>query len=266
MSEIEERVYLLGLFNNNELKCKKNGDNELILYSRNNDKRGLLLNKNEKSMKIVLTKENSDEVSVVDENEIKRSVVKQIHNDGGRWEGDWYNEQPFGFGSVYDGEGNRIYSGFMFEGKKIGFGTEYFADNHKVDYCGNFMNDLRHGWGTTYDRNGQKLYEGDWRCGKNDFEDERIVIEDNCEEDDLRIHDLIKELEIGENCLNKWKDDLVIENYPNLQSIVVKKNSLQNLKLLKICNCEKLKTIEIGDCAFENVKNVIIESIPKLKI
>ena len=166
---------------------------------------------------------------------------------------------------MYDGEGNRIYSGFMFEGKKIGFGTEYFADNHKVDYCGNYMNDKRHGWGTTYDRNGLKLFEGDWRFGKNDF-DEKIVIEDNCEEDCLRIHDLIKELEIGENCYNEWKDDLIIENYPNLQSIVVKNYSLQNLKSLKICNCEKLKTIKMEgsegwNSAFWNVKNVIFESI-----
>ena len=155
----------------------------------------------------------------------------------------------------------------MFKGKKIGFGTEFFSDNHKVDYCGNFMNDLRHGWGTTYDRNGQKLYEGDWRCGENcDFEYERIVIEDNCEEDDLRVHESIKELEIGEKCFDEWEDDLVIENYPNLQSIVVKKESLQNLNSLKICNCEKLKSIEIEDGswrngAFFNVKNVIIESI-----
>ena len=104
----------------------------------------------------------------------KKNIVKQLSDDGSRWEGDWYNEKPFGFGSLFDGEGNRMYSGFMFEGKKIGFGTEYFADNHKVDYCGNFMNDKRHGWGITYDRNGNKLFEGDWRFGKNDFEEERI--------------------------------------------------------------------------------------------
>ena len=147
----------------------------------------------------------------------------------------------------------------MFEGKKIGFGTEYFADNHKVDYCGTFMNGLRHGWGTTYDRNGQKLYEGDWRFGKNDFEDERIVIKN--EDDCLRIHDLIKELVIGENCMNEWKDDLIIQNYPNLELIVVKDNSLMNLNSLKICNCEKLKTFVIESNTFYNVKNVIIESI-----
>ena len=78
---------------------------------------------------------------------------------------------------------------------------------------------------------------------------------------------------IGEGCFNKLKD-LVIENYPNLEKIVVKKRSLKNLNSLKICNNDKLKTIEIEDggrwkmdgkwnynSAFYNVKNVIIESI-----
>ena len=38
----------------------------------------------------------------------------------------------------------------------------------------------------------------------------------------------------------------MIENYPNLQSIIVKKNSLKNLNSLKICNCENLKIIKTG--------------------
>ena len=84
----------------------------------------------------------------------------------------------------------------------------------------------------------------------------------------------LQEIEIGERCLNKVKDDLVIENYPNLEKIVVKKNSLKNLNSLKICNNEKLKTIEIEDGkeweedgkwynngALFYVKNVTIESI-----
>ena len=78
----------------------------------------------------------------------------------------------------------------------------------------------------------------------------------------------LQEMEIGEGCFNEMKNNFVIENYPNLEKIVVKKNSLKNLKSLKICNCKKLKTIEIEDGerwnnngAFRNVKNVIIESI-----
>ena len=65
---------------------------------------------------------------------------------------------------------------------------------------------------------------------------------------------------------NDYCSDLVIDNYPNLQSIVVKKNSLKNLNSLKICNCDKLKIIKTedggdGEGAFYNLKNVIIESI-----
>ena len=60
---------------------------------------------------------------------------------------------------------------------------------------------------------------------------------------------------------NDYYGNLVIQNYPNLQLIVVKENSLKNLNLLKICNCEKLKTIEIENGDFYNVKKVIIESI-----
>ena len=66
---------------------------------------------------------------------------------------------------------------------------------------------------------------------------------------------------IGEGCFNNVKDDLVIENYPNLEKIVVKKDSLKNLKSLKICNNEKLKTIEIKNNTSNNTEKVVIESI-----
>ena len=73
---------------------------------------------------------------------------------------------------------------------------------------------------------------------------------------------------IEEDFGNFYFGNLVIKNYPNLQSIVVKKSSLNNLNSLKICNCEKLKTIEVEDSdrwrnngAFSNVKKLIIESI-----
>ena len=262
---MERKSYFLGFGGDEKLVIEKT---DLFYYYSKGANRQILLegNGNDNSIRLLRREPGVDEFVGVEENEIEKNVKKILNEDGSRWEGDWYNEKPFGFGSLFDGDGNRIYSGFMFEGKKIGFGTEYFADNHKVDYCGNFMNDKRHGWGTTYDRNGQKLFEGEWRFGKNDFEDERIVIEN--EDDCLRIHDLIKELEIGENCLNERKDDLIIQDYPNLESIIVKKYSLQNLNSLKICNCDKLKTIEIEDGdkwkydgAFNFVKNVIIESI-----
>ena len=71
------------------------------------------------------------------------------------------------------------------------------------------------------------------------------------------IEEMIIEKEFG----NDYYKNLIIQNYSNLESIVVKKNSLNNLNSLKICNCEKLKSIETEDNTFKNVKNVIIESI-----
>ena len=68
---------------------------------------------------------------------------------------------------------------------------------------------------------------------------------------------MIIEKEFG----NDYYGNLVIENYPHLEKIVVKKKSLMNLNSLKICNNDKLKTIEIEDGILCNVKNVIIDSI-----
>ena len=48
--------------------------------------------------------------------------------------------------------------------------------------------------------------------------------------------------------------NLVIANYPNLEIIVMKKNSLRYLNSLKICNNETLETIETEDGCFENTE------------
>ena len=66
---------------------------------------------------------------------------------------------------------------------------------------------------------------------------------------------------IEEEFGNNYYGNLIIQNYPNLQSIVVKNDSLQNLNSLKISNCDKLKTIRTQVRSFRNVENVIVESI-----
>ena len=76
---------------------------------------------------------------------------------------------------------------------------------------------------------------------------------------------------------SEFQDDhfgsLVIENYPNLEKIIVKNYSLRRLRSLKICNCDELKSIEIkdgelreenGNGSFSNVNYVTIESIFEL--
>ena len=71
----------------------------------------------------------------------------------------------------------------------------------------------------------------------------------------------VEEMVIKEYFGNDYFGNLVIQNYPNLQSIIVKRKSLMSLNSLKICNCAKLKTIEVESNVFYNVKKVIFESI-----
>ena len=71
----------------------------------------------------------------------------------------------------------------------------------------------------------------------------------------------IEEMIIEGGFGNDFFGNLIIHNYPNLQSIIVMEESLNNLKSLKICNCDKLKTIEIGYDNFDDVMKLIIESI-----
>ena len=63
---------------------------------------------------------------------------------------------------------------------------------------------------------------------------------------------------IEEGFGNDYYGNLIIKDYPNLQSIVVKKNSLQNLNSLKICNCDNLKTVDF-EGANMNLRKLYIE-------
>ena len=88
----------------------------------------------------------------------------------------------------------------------------------------------------------------------------------------------IQEMIIEEEFGNEYIGNLIIHDYPNLQSIVVKKKSLRNLKSLKICDCEKLKHFEIEDfecinlldrltnSSFQSVNNLSFSSIFPLEV
>ena len=150
-------------------------------YTKNNKGHVIKLECNTETnqMRTLRKDPNSSKYVPLPENKLCKNDRIVLSENGDRWEGDSLNQLPHGFGSFYDGEGNRIYIGFVYKGQKAGFGEEYFADSHKVDYCGMFMNDKRHGWGCSYDRNGNKLFEGEWRYGFNNFL--CCFIEEKCE-------------------------------------------------------------------------------------
>ena len=84
----------------------------------------------------------------------------------------------------------------------------------------------------------------------------------------MRVSNVLTGMVIEEGVCNDMGGDVVIDGLNCLRSILVKKNSMQNLNSLKICNCELLEKIEVSDGymfinngAFMNVKSVEISSL-----
>ena len=169
-----------------------------------------------------------------------------MNDNGERWEGDSFRGEPFGYGCFYDENNKLIYCGYVFQGKKVCYGEEYYPESNTIEYCGNFVNGLRHGRGCTYDKEGNMLYEGYWVFGRNDNFD--LIIDNNCEDDNI-IHNLVRELTIGSNCFNKMKELKIVE-YVNLKSIEIGNNSFRNVRVFEIGNCNELEQLIIGEECF----------------
>ena len=79
------------------------------------------------------------------------------------YKGEIINEMPNGKGNLYNKDNILIFSGRFKDGKKIGFGTEYF-NNKKIKYKGNFYNDKYDGLGILYYFEGS-YYKGMFKNG-----------------------------------------------------------------------------------------------------
>ena len=179
-----------------------------------------------------LLRVNGEEVSGV---EHKR--VLDLSDDGERWEGDVLNDQPYGWGVLYDSENRIAYEGFRIRGVNVCFGRSYFPDLQKVEYDGEIYEGKRWGRGIQYDRNGKTVFDGEWMNDDNQIE-KRVVLN----EEDQLLHNHIEELIVGNNSCNgpEW--------------------TALNLSLMS-----KLRLFEVGDECFEYVDEVKLIGLSKLE-
>ena len=103
--------------------------------------------KNDKWMKVRERKEENEEWSEIDLSGLKRGITIDLNDNGDRWEGDSLNGSPFGYGCIYNSENQLIYSGFIFDGLKVCYGTELYGDVGLVEYEGDFYKGMRFGNG-----------------------------------------------------------------------------------------------------------------------
>ena len=75
------------------------------------------------------------------------------------------------------------------------------------------------------------------------------------------LHNEITELTISSMCCSDMNNELNISNYMNLQTLIVKHDSLQSLKSFKISNNPSLQSIIIEDRCLNSVHSFVLTSI-----
>ena len=61
-----------------------------------------------------------------DVNGIEHNQVLDLNDDGERWEGDVLDNQPYGWGVLYDSENRMAYEGFRIGDVNVCYGTQYY--------------------------------------------------------------------------------------------------------------------------------------------
>jgi len=88
-----------------------------------------------------------------------------IYNTNGQktYTGDWNGNKQEGYGTSYRNDGTKRYEGDWINDQFYGFGSLYYEDGITIQYEGNYINSSRNGFGTEYYSNGKKKYEGNWK-------------------------------------------------------------------------------------------------------
>lgn len=211
------------------------------------------------------------------------SVIIDISRDGERWEGSFDPDGFEGWGRVYDKYGCLEYEGFMFHGKKMGYGVQYYPELDIPYYQGTFVNDECIGFGTSYSREGNIIHQGAFP-----YLALELVVKPEVQLLSNQLTSLViePELEIEELNLNLFPCLCELrcteQSLPMIRSIAaVGQNSISKVALLdRSCcgeyvdsgvngsvlfqNCGSLQVVEIGAYCLRKTKSVCISNCSSL--
>ena len=187
-----------------------------------------------------LLRVNGEEVSG-----IEHAQVLDLSDDGERWEGDVLQNKPFGWGVLYDSEGEKAYEGFRIGSVNVCYGIKYYSDVQKVEYEGEWCEGKRWGRGVQYDRNGNTVFDGEWMDGEQ-IEKSMVLNEEN-----QLFHNHIEELIVSDGCCN-GRDCKVLDYscFIKLRRLVVGKHCFMNVEIVRLIGLSQLESVVIGYCSF----------------
>ena len=196
---------------------------------------------------------NSRELLKVDGEEvtgIEHAQVLDLSDDGERWEGDVLNNQPYGWGVLYDSENRMVYEGFRIGEVNVCYGTRYYSDIGVIEYEGEWFEGKRWGKGVQFDRYGKTVFDGEWM---NDEQlNKRVVLS----EDNLLLHNHIEDLIMSHNSCNglEWTT-LDLGFMSNLRLLQVGDECFAYVKEVKMIGLNQLESVVIGKNCFIVHKN-----------
>ena len=217
-----------------------------------------------------------------------------LNDDGERWEGDVLNNEPYGWGVLYDNENRRMYEGFRIGEVNVCYGTQYYSDIQKPEYEGMIYKGKRWGRGVQYDRNGKTMFEGEWVNDENTITKrillneethllhphlEELIIQNNsCNGPEwnaltLSFMPKLRLFEVGDNCF-EYVDDVKLVALSELERIVMGQNSFTKRKgrygydpsrHFDLENCSSLKELKIGRWSFSDYSTCKLDNLPSLE-
>lgn len=153
------------------------------------------------------------------------------------------NGSTFMTGKFYNKDMMIEHKGIMVNGKREGFGVEYFTDLQRPHFVGFFRNDRWHGMGIVYSRNGKYEF-----LSIRQGEPVLRILELNGESGLERIEKNVRKLVVhATNSVNTLNVGRLLGNAPFLTELVIHDGSWKNLTKLDIIGFKHLKKIEIGD-------------------
>lgn len=183
-------------------------------------------------------------------NDVMHNEVLNLSDDGDRWEGDIYRDEPFGWGVFYDSEGIRVYEGFRIGNKPVYYGRSYYPDIQKIEYEGGICEGKRWGKGTLYDRNGMVVYKGEW------INDEYLETKLVLDKANQLLHNHIEELIVSDGCCNEKEWEVLnVSLFPCITLLKIGNECFKCVKSVKCIGLELLKKMEIGNGCFRDPDN-----------
>ena len=176
--------------------------------------------------------------------EIEHMQVLDLSDEGERWEGDVSNSQPYGWGVLFNKDGEKVYEGFRIGGANVCYGRSYYPDVGVIEYEGEICGGKRWGRGVQYDKRGEVVYDGEW------MNDDRLIEEvtlNSENEKSLVFPNRVKVLRVSHHCCNRknWRV-LDLRLLSSLRELIVGDGCFQNTKEVKLIGMSQLERVEIG--------------------